>query len=92
MVLSGRSQFTPMSHRTKSWIKTMRVVQMGLRVVQIIAAIGLIATMAVANLIGWIMAIAVSVPHFSRGAHSYRRVAQSGHTWPFPFLKKKKKG
>jgi len=59
MVPGGRSRYKPMGHRTKGWIKGMRVVQLCLRVVQIFAAIGLIAVMSVAGLMGWIMGATV---------------------------------
>ncbi|KAH6856458.1 hypothetical protein B0I37DRAFT_76220 [Chaetomium sp. MPI-CAGE-AT-0009] len=55
MVPNGRSKFTPMGRKTKSWIKGMRVVQMCLRVIQAIAAAGLIVAMSVSGLAAWIV-------------------------------------
>ncbi|EAQ87927.1 hypothetical protein CHGG_04546 [Chaetomium globosum CBS 148.51] len=56
MVPNGRKQkYSPMGQRTKSWIKGMRVVQMCLRVVQAIAAVGLIVAMSVSGLVGWVV-------------------------------------
>jgi hypothetical protein len=49
-----------MGQRTKGWIKGMRVVQMCLRVVQAIAAVGLIVAMAVSGLAGWVVIATVS--------------------------------
>jgi len=61
MVPNGRrSRYTPMGYRTKSWIKGMRVVQIGLRVIQMIAAGGLITVMSVAGLMGWVIGVTVS--------------------------------
>ncbi len=54
-----------MSLRTKGWIKGMRRVQLGLRVLEIVAAIGLIAVTSVAGLMGWILGATVGSP-FSR--------------------------
>jgi hypothetical protein len=60
MVPNGRNKFSPMGHKTKSWIKGMRVVQMCLRVVQAIAAVGLIVAMSVSGLGGWVVIVTVS--------------------------------
>jgi hypothetical protein len=49
-----------MGQRTKGWIKGMRVVQMCFRVVQAIAAVGLIVAMAVSGLAGWVVIATVS--------------------------------
>ena len=65
MVPTGRSRYKPMSLRTKSWIKGMRRVQLGLRILEIVAAIGLIAVTSVAGLMGWILGATVGSP-FSR--------------------------
>lgn len=63
MVPNGRKQkYSPMGQRTKSWIKGMRVVQMCLRVVQAIAAVGLIVAMSVSGLVGWVVIATVSCP------------------------------
>ncbi|AEO66720.1 uncharacterized protein THITE_2115055, partial [Thermothielavioides terrestris NRRL 8126] len=61
MVPSGRSRFRPMSWRTKSWIKRMRVVQLCLRVLEAVAAVGLVVVMSLAGLIGWIMGVTLGV-------------------------------
>ncbi|KAK4140646.1 uncharacterized protein C8A04DRAFT_39734 [Dichotomopilus funicola] len=61
MVPNGRSRFRPMGRRTKGWIKGMRVVQIGLRVIQITAAVGLITVMSVAGLMGWVMGVTLGV-------------------------------
>ncbi|KAK3901932.1 hypothetical protein C8A05DRAFT_34361 [Staphylotrichum tortipilum] len=61
MVPTGRSRYKPMGRRTKSWIKAMRVVQLGLRVVEAIAAVGLIAVMSVSGFIGWITGATLGV-------------------------------
>jgi uncharacterized protein (DUF697 family) len=61
MVPNGRrSKYRPLGYRTKSWIKGMRVVQIGLRVIQMIAAGGLITAMSVAGFIGWVLGVTVS--------------------------------
>ncbi|KAK4041191.1 hypothetical protein C8A01DRAFT_45630 [Parachaetomium inaequale] len=58
MVPNGRrSKYRPMGYRTKAWIKGMRVVQIGLRVIQLIAAGGLITVMSVAGLMGWVIGV-----------------------------------
>jgi hypothetical protein len=60
MVPGGRSaKYRPMSHRTKSWIKGMRVVQLCLRVLQAVAAVGLIVVTSMSGLMGWVMGPAV---------------------------------
>ncbi|KAK4099644.1 hypothetical protein N658DRAFT_498125 [Parathielavia hyrcaniae] len=55
MVPNGRSGFRPMGRRTKGWIKGMRVVQLCLRVLEAVAAAGIIVVMGLSGLIGWIM-------------------------------------
>ncbi|KAL2157504.1 hypothetical protein VTH06DRAFT_6055 [Thermothelomyces fergusii] len=82
MVLSGRSQFTPMGRRAKSWIKAMRVVQVGLRVVQIIAAVGLIAVMVVASLIGWLMSVTLGLVVLHAGYSVFHHVRPAGARTP----------
>ncbi len=62
MVPTGRSKYKPMGHRTKSWIKAMRVVQLGLRVLETIAAVGLSTVMSVSGFITWITGATVSTP------------------------------
>jgi hypothetical protein len=59
MIPSGRSRFTPMSRRTKSWIKGMRAVQLCLRVLEVVAAIGLVVAMSLSGLIGWVLGVTV---------------------------------
>ncbi|KAK3294686.1 uncharacterized protein B0H64DRAFT_325805 [Chaetomium fimeti] len=61
MVPNGRNKFSPMGHKTKSWIKGMRVVQMCLRVVQAIAAVGLIVAMSVSGLGGWVVIVTCGI-------------------------------
>ena len=70
MVPTGRSRHKPMSLRIKSWIKGMRRVQLGLRVLEIVAAIGLIAVTSVAGLIGWILGATVGSPSSRHGLSS----------------------
>lgn len=52
-----------MSPRAKSWIKWLRRLQLGLRLLQLLAALGLLALMILINKIealeGWIMRITV---------------------------------
>lgn len=59
MAPTGRSRFKPMSLRTKGWIKGMRVVQLCLRVLEAVAAAGLIVAMVLSELIGWVTGVAV---------------------------------
>ncbi|KAL2172828.1 hypothetical protein VTG60DRAFT_6 [Thermothelomyces hinnuleus] len=82
MVPSGRSQFRPMSRRTKAWIKAMRVMQVCLRVVQITAAIGLIAAMVVAGLMGWIMAVTLGLVILHAGYSVFHHFQPAGARTP----------
>jgi hypothetical protein len=54
-----------MSHRTKNWIKAMRIVQLCLRLPQVTAAAGLIVVMILAGLMSglfaWIMGATVRI-------------------------------
>jgi hypothetical protein len=64
MELSYRStNYAPMSRRTKSWIKGMRVVQLLLRILELNGAIGLLVLFILITnidpLTGWIMRITV---------------------------------
>ncbi|KAL0944192.1 uncharacterized protein CTRU02_202079 [Colletotrichum truncatum] len=66
LVLSHRSNnYVSLSPRTKSWIKAMRVFQLGLRVLELIAAAGLLALLILLNnietLAGWVMRITPGV-------------------------------
>jgi hypothetical protein len=53
-----------MSGRTKWWIKATRVIQMGLRVLELIAAVGVLVLFILMNkiedLTAWVMRITVS--------------------------------
>ena len=55
-----------MGRKTKAWIKGMRVVQLVLRVVELVAALGFLALMILINnvepLTGWVVRIAVCSP------------------------------
>jgi hypothetical protein len=57
-----------MSSRTKWWIKAMRVVQLGLRALELVGALGLLALMIMLNNIetwtGWVMRITVRANPF----------------------------
>ncbi|KAF4907419.1 hypothetical protein CGCVW01_v012519 [Colletotrichum viniferum] len=66
MVLSHRSSnYVSLSPRTKSWIKSIRIVQLTLRVLQLIGAAGLLALLILLNnieaLAGWVMRITPGV-------------------------------
>lgn len=54
-----------MSNRTKWWIKATRVIQMGLRVLELIAAIGVLVLFILMNkmddLTAWVMRITVGI-------------------------------
>ncbi len=60
MVPNGRSKITPMGYRTKGWIKGLRVIQLCLRILETIGAVGLIVVMAMSGLIGWVLGVTVS--------------------------------
>jgi hypothetical protein len=51
-----------MGRRTKGWIKGMRVVQLCLRVLEAVAAVGIIVVMGLSGLIGWVMGATVGLP------------------------------
>ncbi|KAK3306915.1 uncharacterized protein B0T15DRAFT_393260 [Chaetomium strumarium] len=57
MVPSGRSKYKPMGRKTKGWIKGMRAVQLCLRVLEIIGAVGLVVVMSLAGLLGWVIGV-----------------------------------
>ncbi|KAK3688432.1 hypothetical protein B0T22DRAFT_406849 [Podospora appendiculata] len=66
MAPSQRSRnFMPMGRRTKAWIVHMRSVQMCLRVLELVAAVGLLVLMILINnvdpLTGWIVRITLGV-------------------------------
>ncbi|KAL2173868.1 uncharacterized protein P884DRAFT_251146 [Thermothelomyces heterothallicus CBS 202.75] len=82
MVPSGRSQFHPVSRRTTGWIKAMRVVQVCLRVVQITAAIGLIAAVVVVGLMGWIMAVTLGLVILHAGYSVFHHFQPAGARTP----------
>jgi len=52
-----------MGYKTKSWIKWSRIVQLGLRILELIAAVGLLVLMIlitnVEALTGWVLRITV---------------------------------
>jgi heme A synthase len=50
-----------MGRRTKGWIKGMRVVQLCLRVLESVAAVGIIVVMGLSGLIGWVMGVTVGL-------------------------------
>lgn len=58
-----RTDFRQMGRRTKGWIKGMRVVQLGLRVLELNGAIGILVLMILINnvepLTAWVMRITV---------------------------------
>jgi polynucleotide 5'-kinase involved in rRNA processing len=60
MVPSGRSKYKPMGSKTKGWIKGMRAVQLCLRVLEVIGAVGLVVVMSLAGLLGWVIGVTVS--------------------------------
>lgn len=61
----GNTNATPMNPSVKKWIKWMRIIQLVLRCLEILAACGLLVMMIlirnVDNITGWIMRIVVSV-------------------------------
>ncbi|KAL2023998.1 hypothetical protein VTK56DRAFT_233 [Thermocarpiscus australiensis] len=61
MVPSQRIQYKPLGRKTKGWIKGLRVVQLCLRVLEVIGAVGLVVVMVLAGLIGWIMGATLGV-------------------------------
>lgn len=58
--------FMTMSYGTRSWIKWMRKVQLGLRALELVAAAGLLVLMILVNnvdpLTGWVLRITVGHP------------------------------
>ncbi len=62
-VRGPRSRYRMMSRTTKSWIKGTRVFQLGLRVLEVIGAVGLLVLMILINnveeLTGWVLRITV---------------------------------
>jgi len=67
-VLGGRRNQKVMSRRTKNWVVRMRVVQLVLRILQLVAAIGVLVLMILLKdvelLTTWVMRITVQL---SRG-------------------------
>lgn len=65
-VPSGRSNHITMGSKTRAWIKAMRVVQLGLRVLELIASVGLLVLMIIITNIepqvGWVVRITASLP------------------------------
>ncbi|KAL2137407.1 hypothetical protein VTI74DRAFT_28 [Chaetomium olivicolor] len=61
MVPSGRSKFRPMGRKTKGWIKGMRVVQLCLRILEAVGAVGLVVVMSLIGLMGWVMGATLGV-------------------------------
>lgn len=64
LVLNHRSNnYVALGPRTKSWIKAMRIVQLCLRVLELIGAAGLLALLIlldnIETLAGWVMRITV---------------------------------
>ena len=63
MVPTGRTNWMTMGYKTKSWIKWSRIVQLGLRILELIAAVGLLVLMIlitnVEALTGWVLRITV---------------------------------
>lgn len=55
-----------MGSKTRAWIKAMRVVQLGLRVLELIASVGLLVLMIIITNIepqvGWVVRITASLP------------------------------
>ncbi|KAH8894041.1 hypothetical protein GQ53DRAFT_744809 [Thozetella sp. PMI_491] len=76
-----RSQFRPMSRTTKGWIQGIRVVQLVLRVLEVIAAVGLLTVMIllsnIEELAGWILRITfgVNILHCSYAIYHLCRAA-----------------
>lgn len=66
MVIRNRSNpYKPMGPRTKSCVKWLRRVQLGLRLIQLNGAIGILTLMVLLTKVdaskGWVMRIAVSI-------------------------------
>lgn len=66
MVPNGRLNFRTVGRSTKTWIRWMRGVQLGLRVLELVAAVGLLVLMVLISnvepLTGWVVRITVSCP------------------------------
>ncbi|KAK1836472.1 hypothetical protein QBC39DRAFT_247960 [Podospora conica] len=64
-VPGGRSNHITMGSKTRAWIKAMRAVQLGLRVLELIASIGLLVLMIIITNIepqaGWVVRITLGV-------------------------------
>ena len=65
-MLGGRRNQKTMSRSTKNWVVRMRVVQLVMRVLQLIAALGVLVLMIllkdVEALTQWVMRVTVSIP------------------------------
>ncbi|KAK4238633.1 hypothetical protein C8A03DRAFT_33329 [Achaetomium macrosporum] len=61
MVPSGRSKYKPMGRKTKGWIKGMRTVQLCLRILEVIGAVGLVVVMSIAGLLGWVIGVTLGL-------------------------------
>lgn len=63
MVPKGRLNFRTIGRSTKWWIRWMRKVQLGLRVLELIAAVGLLVLMILISnveaLTGWVLRVTV---------------------------------
>ncbi|KAK3353471.1 hypothetical protein B0T25DRAFT_623422 [Lasiosphaeria hispida] len=85
VVLGPRSSSTGMGRRTKAWIKSMRSVQLLLRVLELLAAVGLLIVMIMINnidsLTGWVIRITLGVAllHTTYGMYHLSKPA-SGRT------------
>ncbi|KAK0715011.1 hypothetical protein B0H67DRAFT_513851, partial [Lasiosphaeris hirsuta] len=85
VVLGPRSSFTGMGRKTKAWIKSMRNVQLLLRVLELLAAVGLLIVMIMINnidsLTGWVIRITLGVAalHTTYGMYHLSKPA-SGRT------------
>ncbi|KAK6219581.1 hypothetical protein QIS74_05083 [Colletotrichum tabaci] len=82
LVLSHRSNnYVSLSPRTKSWIKSIRIIQLGLRVLQLLGAAGLLALLVlltnIETLAGWVMRITpgVSMVHCLYAIYHLQRPA-----------------
>src|SRR6478609_3405811 len=66
MVPGGRSNHITMGPKTRAWIKGMRVVQLCLRVLELIGSIGLLVLMIIITNVepqaGWVVRITVRLP------------------------------
>ncbi|KAK0743574.1 hypothetical protein B0T18DRAFT_371521 [Schizothecium vesticola] len=64
-VPSGRSNHITMGAKTRAWIKAMRAMQLGLRVLELVASIGLLVLMIIITNIepqaGWVVRITLGV-------------------------------